>query len=257
MIRIALAVGVLVIIVVCIVAMLAYRSNRAISAASPQSVHVILVGASIGQTWGLGGWPARAGMPEFTAEAIAAWQFDKSEAVGEVLMRPRRKFRPTLTYMKSLFQAPPPQAQIVILKECSSYFPGDFEAYKRSMSEWAKQVRTHNIQVVLATVVPVTKTRAAQDPGKQEALLAYNQWVRQYAQEQRFPVLDLEAALRSEAPNFYLRDEFTSGDGSHLNAAAYAVLDGTLRTLLCEMKPVAGCLAAEHTAVPPAGGRPR
>ena len=207
-------------------------------------VYVTLIGASIGQAWNLAGWPDRVNAPEYSADSIAAWQFDKSEAVEEVLLRPKRKFRPTRTYFRSLFQPPPVKPDIVILKECSSYFPGDIEKYKNSVSGWVRQLQERNVRVILATVVPVTKARAAAVPGKQETLLAYNQWVRNYAREQHLPLLDLELAMRDRAEGSYLREEYAAADGSHLNANAYRVLDGTLRTILCEMRESRGCPVA-------------
>lgn len=225
--------------VLSVAALVAYRKSCVHTVATDQkSVHIILVGASIGQAWNLSNWPARAKSSGFTAEAVQAWQFDKSEALDEVLMRPARKFRVTRTYLKSLFQPPPPKADIIILKECSSYFPGDLTAYERKMEHWAHQAKAEGARVVLATVVPITESRSAKDKGKQEALLAYNRWVRAYGEQKNIPVLDLESALRIEGETGYLRDEFTSGDGSHLNAAAYAVLDQLLlRTLQAMGKP--------------------
>lgn len=217
------------------------RSARAKVSTGSKPIHVVLIGASIGQGWQLTAWATRAGIPGYTAEAIAAWQFDKTEALDEVLMRPARKFRPTRTYLRSLFQPRPTRPDILILKECSSYFPGGLEGYKASIQRWTKRARADNFKVILATVVPVTKSRSAQVPGKQEQLLEYNRWIRQYAREQGLPVLDLEAALRENTEAAYLRDEYNSGDGTHLNAGAYAVLDGTLRTLLCGMVLAQGC----------------
>ena len=209
-----------------------------------KTTHVTLIGASIGQGWQLAEWPTRAPAPGFTAEAIAAWQFDKTEAVEETLMRPATKFRLTRTYLKSVFQ-PPPKADIVILKECSAYFPGNLEVYKDSIRKWVRQIQASKLPVMLATVVPVTRARAAQAPGKQESLLEYNRWVRGYAREQGIAVLDLEAAMREEGESSYLRESFDIGDGTHLNRAAYAVLDTvlntTLRAALCGTTPVAGC----------------
>lgn len=213
-------------------------------------VHVTLIGASIGQAWNLARWPDRANVPEYTADSIAAWQFDKSEAVEEVLLRPKRKFRPTRTYVQSLFQPRPVKPDIVILKECSSYFPGDVGSYRASIRGWVQQLQEHNVQVVLATVVPVTRLRAAAVQGKQETLVAYNHWLREYAQEQRLPLLDLEAALREAADGSYLREDYAASDGSHLNANAYHVLDNTLRTTLCAIRPTIGCQASTLVSNP-------
>jgi len=197
------------------------------------TAHVVLIGASIGQGWHLAEWPDRAKASGFTAESIPAWQFDKTAVVDEVLMRPSRKFRPTRTYLKSLLQPPPRKPNIVILKECSSYFPGDLAVYERSVQAWVSRLQAKQIKVILATVVPVTRVRSEQSPGKQESLLKYNEWVRQYAQRHDIMLLDLESALRTDDSGNYLRDEFATSDGSHLNAAAYAKLDDVLRKTLC------------------------
>lgn len=209
-------------------------------------LHVALVGASIGQDWQLAAWPSRVRAPGISAESFAVWQFDKSAAIDELLLRPNRTFRLTRTYLKSLFGPAPLKADIVILKECSSYFPAKGpgntgDAQRANFTAWERKLSAAGTQVVLATVVPVTRTRAQSDAGKQEALTAFNTWVREYAAQQRLPVLDLDAALRSDAPGSNLRDEFTSGDGSHLNAAAYAVLDRALLTTLCGLKADAPC----------------
>lgn len=215
------------------------------SSRSASNVHVILIGASIGQGWHLAEWPTRMGVTSFTAESIPAWQFDKSEAVDEVLLRPRRNFRPTRTYLKSLLQPAPKKPGLVILKECSSYFPGDLATYQKNITNWVGMLREKQIAVALATVVPVTQTRAQQNPGKQEALVKYNEWVRQYTRQQGLILLDLETALRTTDPGRYLKDEFAVSDGTHLNAAAYSVLDSVLRDTLLGVKPVTDVAVAQ------------
>ncbi len=197
----------------------------------PKTFHIVLVGASIGQAWRLEQWPVRAGMQQFTAEAVAAWQFDKSTALEEVLMRPRVKFRLMRSYLRSLLR-PPRRADLIILKECSAYFPGDARAYRESIRKWVEQIRERNIMVMVATVVPVTRARAARDPGKQEAVREFNQWLREYAGRENVPLLDLEAVLSTPDEGRYLRDELALPDGSHLNALAYQRLDSLLRDRL-------------------------
>jgi len=236
-----IAAAVVAIVVAVAAAVAIYRASRTDTSAMSQRTHVVLVGASIGQDWKLAGWPERSRMPGYSAESVAAWQFDKTEAINELLMRPARKFRITRTYVKSLFQPPLPKANIIILKECSSYFPGDLPAYRDSLRRWVKQIQATGARVVLATVVPVTRRRAARDVGKQESLVEYNRWIREFAQQERLALLDLESALRIGDEDSYLRDDFTSGDGSHLNSAAYAVLDNMLRATLCQLMPGTGC----------------
>lgn len=209
----------------------AYRSSKMHLRSTSTGVHVVLVGASIGQSWQLADWPSRTRTPGFTAESVAAWRFDKTAAIEEILIRPAVKFRPNRSFLKALLQPPRPP-DIVILKECSSYFPGDLAVYRDSVRQWVRRLQNRGVRVILATVVPVTRARASQAPGKQELLLAYNQWIRDYAVEQGLSILDLEAALRSETEGSYLREEFAVSDGSHLNQSAYAVLDAALANAL-------------------------
>lgn len=202
-----------------------WRMAHAAPAASGRR-HVVLLGASIGQGWKLSEWPARTRVTGVSAEALAAWQFDKSELLAEVLARPHLRFRPTRSFLRSLW-SPPPRADVIILKECSAYFPGDLPAYQRQVQRWVEEIRARNIVAVLATVVPITRARAAREPDKQRALMAFNDWVRGYARRSGIPLLDLAAALET-AGSGYLRDELAQSDGSHLNAQAYRILDRLL-----------------------------
>jgi hypothetical protein len=223
-------------------ALASFRNSVPRPAREPKRIHVVLVGASIGQAWQLAAWSVRMQARGFSAESVAVWKFDKSPAIEQLLARPATSFSLSRAYLRSLV-VPPPKPDVVILKECSSYFPGDLAVYQNSVRTWVDQLQAHRIKVVLATVVPVTKARAQRDPGKQESLLAYNRWVRQYALQERIPVVDLEASLRTEGEGGYLRDEFAAEDGSHLIAPAYAALDHTLFTTLCAQIPGAACLA--------------
>ena len=200
--------------------------------AEPASVenprHVVLLGASIGKQWNLPELSQRLNDRRYTFEALQAWEYDKSELVEETLIRPARRFRLTSSYLKGFFRPSPQPADVIILKECSSYFPSDLRRDKELMQQWAQEIRRKNIVVMLATVVPVTRERAQRDPGKQEGIREFNDWLRAYAQQQGLPVLDMERALRTDDKERYLRDELTSGDGSHLNRKAYDILDRLL-----------------------------
>src|SRR5579871_5628894 len=218
--------------VVVLVACGMWRSRTSRRAAGYESTHLVLIGASIGQSWHLAEWPLRASAPSFTAESLAQWQFDKTKSVEAVLLRPKMKFTLSRAWFQS-FVHPPQKPDIVILKECSSYFPGPVTDYQARVGQWVRRLQEGGIRPILATVVPVTRARAASNPGKQPALLEFNQWLRQYARQQNLAVLDLEVALREEANAPYLREDFAAPDGSHLNAAAYARLDQVLRGTLC------------------------
>lgn len=232
LIRLTYATGLIVVVVLVITFM---RNRVSQTNDGPKRRHVVLIGASIGQAWQLAKWPDREAVPQFTAESVAAWQFDKSEVLEETLMRPAMRFRFTRTYVSSLFQPAPKHPDIIILKECSSYFPGDVDIYMQRIREWVCRIRTHNVVPVLATVVPVTRARSARDLGKQDSLLDYNRRLREYALQESIAVVDLEAALCKKVSGKFLAEEYALGDGSHLNAKAYAILDKTLRTVLYEI----------------------
>jgi len=193
---------------------------------------IMLIGASIGKSWKLAEYAGRMNDRTRTYESIAVYQYDKSEALEEILMRPKRKFHLTLTYVKGFFQPSPMLPDVIILKECSSYFPGDAVLQKELMRKWIKRVRDAHREVMVATVVPVTRARAEAAKGKMEGIQAYNDWIREYAKQEGIKLLDLEAALRNSHTDHFLRDELNSGDGTHLNQKAYEILDKLLLQIL-------------------------
>lgn len=193
---------------------------------------IILIGASVGKAWNLPEYPQRVNDTSHIFESLVVYQYDKTGALEEILMRPKRKFRLTLSYVKGFFQPSPQVPKIIIIKECSSYFPGDSSLYKEFVKSWVKRIRDAHIQVILTTIVPVTRERAEKGKGKMEAIAAYNDWIREYARNENVVLLDLEAALRKSAKERFLQDELTSGDGTHLNKKAYDILDKLLQKTL-------------------------
>jgi hypothetical protein len=211
--------------------------------ALPKPLRVVLIGASIGEAWNLPELPARTHGAGYQFEALQAWQFDKSDVLSEVLMRPERKFKLTRTYFKGFFKPSPQPADVIVIKECSAYFPHDLamQDKRKLIDHWVRQVREQNIRLVLATSVPVTKARAAAEPGKQQGVLAFNDWVREYAKKNGVVLLDLEAATRTDSQDRYLRDDFAVADGSHLNRKAYDALDRRMWEAACAVAPSKQC----------------
>lgn len=189
---------------------------------------ILLLGASVGKAWNLKEFPQRIKNDNYIFESVAAWQYDKTEALEEILMRPKRKFRFSKAYVKGFFEPALQKPDIIIIKECSAYFPGDFELYKAQMKEWVKRIKDAKIDVWVATAVPVTTVRAEKTKGKIEGIREFNDWLREYAKIENITLLDLEAALRKDSDKKFLKDEFTSGDGTHLNKEAYDILDTVL-----------------------------
>jgi hypothetical protein len=193
---------------------------------------VFLMGASVGKEWNLPEFPKRKNIDNIIFESAAIYQFDKSEALKELLIRPKRKFHLTRTYLKGFFKQAPQLPDMIIIKECAAYFPGDTKKYQIWIEEWVKGIKEAKIEVMLATVVPVTKERAEKEPTKMESIRDYNDWIRRYAQKENLKLLDLETALRTDPSSRFLKDDLTEGDGLHLNGKAYAILDDFLVTTL-------------------------
>lgn len=163
---------------------------------------VILIGASVGEAWNFPQLPARVKNPAFVLEYVGQYDFDKSEPLRKVLGRTQKK----------------PDA--VILKECAAYFPGDLTQYRAQVKQWVAACRKANVKPILATVCPVT-----QQGDQLKGLLAYNDWVRNYAASEHLPVLDLEAALRRSPIDRRLDPRYADSDGLHLVQAGYRRLD--------------------------------
>lgn len=200
----------------------------------PPGGRILLLGASVGKAWKIGELPQRTGNDHYALESVAFYEYNKTPALEEVLMRPKRKFRITRTYLKGFLKPAPKLPDTIILKECASYFPGDLPAYQALMQQWVGRVQKANINVILATVAPVTRQNEASHPGRMESIRAYNDWIRSYAAQEGLPLLDLEVAVRTDATDRFLQDDLTSGDGLHLNRKAYDGLDQFLLETLAD-----------------------
>lgn len=193
---------------------------------------VVLVGASIGKGWDFSNLPSRTGLTGYKLEYIGVFDtFDKSPAIDNILTR--------ATDM--------PNA--VIIKECSVYFPGDIENYKKQIISWVTQLKLKGIEPILATSVPpgeptgiVHKIKSLVKsligkPKKIDQLMVYNQWIRDYAQKEDVKVLDLEELLRvSDNASRYLNPKFDRGDFTHLKPEAYKLLDEAIQPILVSLK---------------------
>lgn len=186
---------------------------------------IFLMGASVGKEWNLSKYPERMKTDQVFFESAAVYQYDKSEALEELLIRPKRRFHLTRTYLKGFFKPAPQLPDTIIIKECAAYFPGDLGQYKDLLKVWVKMIRDKKIEAVLATVVPVTREQAEKEPEKIGAIRKYNDWIREYANKENLLLLDLEYVVRTDDNNRFLKEEYSSGDGLHLNQKAYDMLD--------------------------------
>ena len=188
--------------------------------------HVVLLGASVGHAWKIEALPDRLNLSGSTQayrfEFVGEYAFDKTEALNKILKRKQNK----------------PDA--ILIKECAAYFPGDLPQYQELVKGWVRECKKSGVVPVLTTVVPVTKATdlksslkdfikpllgKANTSARLEALLQYNDWIKVYAKQEGLTVLDLEAPLRVSETDRRLRADLHSGDGLHLNAKGYALLD--------------------------------
>jgi len=182
--------------------------------------HVVLLGASIGKAWKIEELPARIGDSRYSFEWAGVYAPDKGKMLAELLKRKENR----------------PDA--IVIKECASFFPGDSQLMQNSIRSWVGLCRSANITPILATVVPVVKSyplrvfvlsllhgRFAWPSRTFGEIIAFNDWIRQYAASEGLAVLDLEAALRQNDTNRHLKSMYARRDGLHINERAYRELD--------------------------------
>ncbi len=191
----------------------------AMAAAKPDRLkRVVLVGASIGQNWHFDRISERIALPGYRFEYQGVRAFDKE---------------PLIRRLSGSADKP----DIVLIKECNSYFPGNFEDYQRRVIAWVDVLRAAGIQPVLVTTPPIAesgdyvlraKNLVKRIIGRQttfEGIVQFNDWMKSYAGREHIPVFDMEASLRRSDSERWMRSEYDYGDTEHLNARAYQVLD--------------------------------
>jgi len=154
---------------------------------------VVFVGASVGKAW-------RLPLVFPNIQTLDEYSFDKSEPLERAI-------------------AASPDA--IILKECAAYFPSRGDVDTGLVERWVARIRQAGVRPVLATVVPVTAVHARDNPGRQEELTAFNDWLRSYAAAEGIALLDLEQALRVSSADRHLDHRLDSGDGLHLSWQTY------------------------------------
>ena len=187
--------GVLIIIIFLIGGVMLAKDKAFSKERVEKPKRILLLGASVGQAWKLEEWPQRMQINKYIFESIAVYQFDKTEALNEILMRPKRKFRLTKTYIRSFLMPVSPKPDVIIIKECSGYFPNDLEKYESLITQWVAQCKAAGIKPIITTVVPITEELAKRIPGKLDAIIVYNDWVKEYTLKTGIGCLDLEAYL--------------------------------------------------------------
>jgi hypothetical protein len=190
-----------------------------------EAVRITLVGASIGKAWHFDRLGERISAPGYQFAYLGNYDFDKGPLIEDLATA---RIKP----------------DIVMIKECATYFPGDLDRYQHQIVSWVGKLRAAGIRPVLVTTAPVAEptdllTRAKNTvkqlvgiPTRLESELRFNDWLRDHADREKIPVFDIEAHLRRSDSNRWLRNEFDAGDGLHLNEAAYRNLDNAFSGFL-------------------------
>lgn len=214
-------------------AALGWSMSANIAVAADAGRKVVLVGASIGKAWHIEDLGPRTDLPGYSFNYLGNNEFDKSALVRQIITG---KERPDL----------------VLIKECASYFWRDTSTYRQSLMTWVGQLRAAGIRPVLVTTAPIAEPEGVivrakvaikhllGRPEVQTDLAAYNDWLRQYARQEGLPVFDLEAVLRISGDNRYLRKNYDSGDGLHLSDAAYRDMDREFASFLRSLEAGGG-----------------
>ena len=199
--------------------------------AMPKQKEFVLIGASIGRAWHIQELPKRKNFPGVKFEYIGVFDtFDKTQAIQKII---NRTIKP----------------DVVIIKECSIFFPGPLEKFKKLAASWIETLQQAGIRPVLATIVPVAKPRSISARGREwirgnilrresriEHVLIYNEWVRKFSQDRGLRVLDLEQAVRVSERDRYMRSDVDMGDRIHLNAQGYMLLDAIMAQFLSRLE---------------------
>lgn len=194
-----------------------------------QQKDIVYIEASTANRWKLGEFGARVKDERYRIVTMVQYDFDKTAQVEKALGERGRK------------------PDLIVIQECSVYFPGDLAGYRASYQSWIRQVKQAGAKVAIATTVPPAKSQGFSEDAKRfikESILGregqlaqvvkFNDWLRQLAQDEKVPLLDIEAALRISESDRNMRPEFDDGDGIHINRAAYDMLDQKLLQFLSD-----------------------
>ena len=177
-----------------------------VTVTDPPPEYVVLVGASVGESWDFPSLPARVGALNSTFGFRAKFGYDKQDVLERLM-------------------AGPTMPDKVIVKECAAYMPRELDNAVGKIPGWVDMLKSRQIVPILATCCPVTEANDKANPGRQEAIEKFNDFIRNYAADHGLQVLDLEKTLRVNDTDRRLREEFAQTDGLHLISEAYTALD--------------------------------
>ena len=181
--------------------------------------YIILVGASIGNSWDLPNFPQRAGVEKFVFGNRIKYDFDKQAIIDPII---KYKIKP----------------DAVIIKECSAYFPRNIENSAKKLLQWVSLLKENGIIPIIATTTPVKETH--ENKKQQLSIDHWNKLIRQKFGKDKhsYYILDLAKALQINSKNTFLKPNYYVEDGLHMTHLAYKeAFDPTLERLIKEIWP--------------------
>lgn len=184
--------------------------QQAIAEGKDDPLRVVFFGASITQRWNL-------------QEAFPEVHAVNRGRGGEVIQQLLPRFKRDVLDLK-------PKA--VMIKYCSinirPHIP--LQTLKDGMMMMCQLAEANNITPVPATIIPAGKPEAhIGDFSVVDTLRMFNDWLRQYAAEHKYPIMDFAKAIEDEH-GFLPRER--SVDPVHLNEKGYEILNATARPVL-------------------------
>jgi hypothetical protein len=192
---------------------------------------IVYIEASTVNRWKLKEFGKRVNDDRYSIETMTLYEFDKTPRVDKALNERDRK------------------PEVMVVQECSVYFPGDLQDYQGKYRAWIRQIKQAGVTPVIATTVPPAASQGFVEDAKawikvkilgrdsqHEQVAQFNDWLRSLAREEGVALFDLEALTRKSDSERVMREEYSAGDGIHLNAAGYSMLDQELHKFLKTLK---------------------
>lgn len=192
---------------------------------------IVYIEASTVNRWKLKEFGKRVNDDQFQIEPVTLYDFDKTPRVNAALTQR------------------PAKPDAIVMQECSVYFPGDMKSYKEKYQSWIHQIKQSGVTPVIATIVPpadsqgfvedmkaFVKVKVLRQASQHQQITEFNDWLRELARNENVPLFDLEKYTRRSDTDRRMREEYNSGDGIHVNATAYSMLDKELLTFLRALK---------------------
>jgi lysophospholipase L1-like esterase len=99
-----------------------------------------------------------------------------------------------------------------------------------SMADLAK---ANKIKVILGSVLPANQFGWSPDAQPADKIIALNEWIRNYAKENKFVYLDYYSSLVDEKKGMKAA---YSEDGVHPNSQGYLVMEALLQPVISKLK---------------------